>query len=136
MTAIVPETNDRRTDVMQRILVVDDNEVVARSLAKILAAAGFEAEVFHRGAAALTHVAAQPAPPAAAVVDIHLPDISGLVLSHKLREQFGPDMPIIVLSGDTSMETLNSLQHVGATYFLSKPLNSALLIERLKDLTA
>jgi len=35
---------------------------------------------------------------AAAVIDIHLPDFSGLVLSAKLRQQYGPKLPIIVLS--------------------------------------
>jgi DNA-binding response OmpR family regulator len=126
---------DRRTQAMQRILVVDDNEAVAHSLAKLLGTAGFAADVFHRGVSALDH-AQRNAPPAAAVVDIHLPDISGLILSRKLREQFGPEVPIIVLSGDTSMETLNSLSHVRATYFLSKPRTTQLLLEQLRDQTA
>jgi DNA-binding response OmpR family regulator len=73
---------------------------------------------------------------AAAVVDIHLPDLSGLVVSQKLREILGPQTPIIVLSGDTSMTTLNSLPHVGATYFFSKPVNASYLLERMKQLLA
>ena len=52
---------------------------------------------------------------------------------HAHREILGPDTPIIVLSGDTSMPTLNSLPHVGATYFFSKPVNAAHLLERLKE---
>ena len=69
------------------------------------------------------------------MVDIHLPDISGLVLSSKLRERFGPGRPIIILSGDASMENLRSLSHVGATYFISKPFNSQHLIDRLRELS-
>ena len=69
----------------------------------------------------------------AALVDIHLPDLHGLVLSSKLRELLGPAVPIIVISGDTSMANLNALSHVGATYFLSKPLNPAALLARLKQ---
>ena len=68
-----------------------------------------------------------------AVVDIHLPDMNGLVVSQKFRERLGPHAPIIVLSGDTSMETLNSLPHVGATYFFSKPVNSGQLLERSRN---
>ena len=66
------------------------------------------------------------------MVDVHLPDMNGLILSQKLREQLGPEAPIIVLSGDTSMETLNSLSLVGATYFFSKPVNSEQLLDRIR----
>ncbi len=72
--------------------------------------------------------------PAAAVVDIHLPDLNGLLLSQKLRTAFGPTPPIIVLSGDTSTETIRSLAHVGATYFFSKPVNGKHLIEKIRTL--
>ena len=67
------------------------------------------------------------------MVDLHLPDLSGLVVTQKLREKLGAETPIIILSGDTSMEMLNALRHVGATYFFSKPVNSTQLIDRLKQ---
>jgi DNA-binding response OmpR family regulator len=114
-----------------RVLVVDDNQPTARALATLLNAANYDAAVSYRGGDALER--AREGPFAAAIVDIHLPDISGLVVSQKLRELFGPDVPIIVLSGDTSMQMLNSLSHVGATYFFSKPVNSQYLIERMRE---
>ena len=113
------------------ILIVDDNQPTARALAKVLGAAKFNTAVSYRGTDAVEY--AQNNPIAAAVVDIHLPDISGLVVSQKLRDRLGPDTPIIILSGDTSMETLNSLPHVGATYFFSKPVNSAHLVARMRE---
>lgn len=112
------------------VLIVDDNEPTARALAKVLSAAQFETAVSFRGGEAVQY--AQNNSICAAVVDIHLPDLSGLVVTQKLRQQLGPATPIIVLSGDTSMETLNSLGHVGATYFFSKPVNSAQLVQRLQ----
>jgi DNA-binding response OmpR family regulator len=116
------------------VLVVDDNEAVARSLTRVLQREGYHVATFYTGLEALTY--AQTATPAAAVVDIHLPDISGLVLSSKLRDLLGPGRPIIILSGDTSMENLKTLRHVGATYFLPKPLNSIHLLDQLKALAA
>jgi len=113
------------------ILVVDDNETVAKALRLILTDAGFEVAAFQSGLAALRYVEGDP--PAAALIDIHLPDINGLVLTQRLREMLGPDTPLLVLSGDTSMETLNSLPHVGATYFFPKPLQTNQLIERLRE---
>jgi DNA-binding response OmpR family regulator len=115
------------------VLVVEDNPSVARALATIIGSAGFAAVPCTRGAEALNYC--HSGAPVAAVIDIHLPDINGLVLAQKLREQFGPDTPIIVVSGDTSMETIKSLSRVGATYFLAKPLNASLLLSRLRELT-
>jgi len=114
------------------ILIVDDNRVVTRAMTVLVRDAGYEPVPCHTGAEALAR--AESARPAAAVVDIHLPDINGLILSQKLRERLGPDAPIIVVSGDTSMETIKSLPHVGATYFFPKPVSSSQLITRLKEL--
>ena len=112
------------------VLIVDDNEPTARALAKVLIAAQFEPALSFRGGEAVEF--ARQNSICAAVVDIHLPDLSGLVVTQKLRQHLGSAIPIIILSGDTSMETLNSLPHVGATYFFSKPVNSAQLVERLQ----
>jgi DNA-binding response OmpR family regulator len=114
------------------ILIVDDNPTVTRALAALLARNGMEAQTFEDATGALVY--AEGHKPAAAVVDIHLPDMSGLVLSQKLRERFGADWPIIVLSGDVSRDTLNSLATAGATYFFSKPVSAQNLLNQLKEL--
>lgn len=124
---------------MSLIFVIEDDATVSRAISILLRDAGFETKVFADGAAILRHVQSTSnghGTPDAIVIDIHLPDINGLVLSKQLRDRYGDRIPIIVLSGDTSMETLNSLPHVGATYFFSKPVNSSHLIERLKEWTA
>ncbi len=113
------------------VLVVDDNERLTRALSTILRNAGYDPIVHHSGTATLAY--ADGATPAVALIDIHLPDISGLVLAGKLRQKYGPGLPIVIVSGDTSMETINSLPHVGATYFFPKPLRPDHLIERLRD---
>ncbi len=113
-----------------KILIVDDNVVTARSLAKVLAGTGHDISVAHRGSEAID--AARRGDIKAALVDIHLPDLNGLVVTQKIREILGPATPIIIVSGDTSMEVINALPHVGATYFFSKPLSVPYLLERLK----
>lgn len=114
------------------IMLVEDNESVARALKRFLESKGYGASVFFTGKSALLHV--ERFKPAAAVVDIHLPDLSGLVLIQRLREHLGTVTPIVVLSGDVSMATINSLSHVGATYFFSKPVRPGMLLERLVQL--
>lgn len=117
--------------VPPHILVIEDSEPTAEALSAVLRRAKYRTEIAYRGKEGLEKARAGSF--SAAVVDIHLPDLSGLVVSQKLREILGPDKPIIVLSGDTSMTTLNSLPHVGATYFFSKPVNPSHLLERLKE---
>ena len=130
----VPDASD--ASAPPRILIIDDSEPTARALAALLRRAKYDTTVALRGSDGIDRARAETGRGegfAAAVVDIHLPDLSGLVVSQKLRELLGPQTPIIVLSGDTSMPTLNSLPHVGATYFFSKPVNANLLLERLRE---
>ncbi|MBC8107228.1 MAG: response regulator [Anaerolineae bacterium] len=115
----------------KKVLVVEDDVTAARALRIILKDAGYEPTICHSGNEALER--ARGDHPAAAMIDVHLPDLSGLILAQQIRQIVGKDIPIIMVSGDTSMETLNSLQHVGATYFLSKPLNRKSLIELMKE---
>src|SRR5260370_42615072 len=91
---------------------------------------GFEGIAFGEGMAAIE--LGRRRKPAAAFSDIHLPDISDLVLSQRLREILGSAAPIIVLSGDGSMEVLNSLPHVGATHFFQKPVSATLLLDHFR----
>ena len=97
-----------RDDARPCVLVVDDNEMVAHALGKLLGSEGWRVTICYSGLEALKQVECEML--SAAVIDIHLPDISGLVLSSKLRQQYGPKLPIIVLSGDTSMENIRSLE--------------------------
>jgi two-component system sensor histidine kinase RpfC len=129
---VPPDSDAQTASATQRVLIVDDNAGVTRALGLLMRNAGFDAVGCHSGTDALTYCDAST--PDAAVIDIHLPDINGLILARKLRDRFGPATPIIVVSGDTSMETINSLPHAGATYFFSKPVNSAALVERLRQL--
>src|SRR5205814_4350791 len=109
------------------ILIVDDNAIVAAAMAKVIERGGYKSLVCHSGTAALDLVGSMNGHRAslvAALVDIHLPDLHGLVLSSKLRELLGQQVPIIVISGDTSMVNMNALQHVGAILYFHKPVNS------------
>jgi DNA-binding response OmpR family regulator len=133
VNAVSIDSTQRADSPTTTILVVDDNRMVTKALSTLIRDGGYQPIACHSGADALSFAQTEPAP-AAVVVDIHLPDINGLVLSHKLRERFGPGTPIVVVSGDTSMETIKSLAHVGATYFFPKPVNATLLMGRLKEL--
>ena len=132
MSAISDASDAPATTSASRILIVDDDEPTSRALAVLLGRAGFETTVALRGVDALQLAEAERGRFEAAIVDIHLPDISGLVVSQKLRGLLGPEAPIVVLSGDTAMQMLNSLSHVGASYFFSKPVNANQLLDSIR----
>jgi CheY-like chemotaxis protein len=120
-----------RSQAAPRILIVDDSQPTARALAALLGGANYRTAVAYNGVDAIEQAGHGRFD--AAVVDVHLPDLSGLLVSQKLRQILGPKTPIIVLSGDTSMSVLNSLALVGATYFFSKPVNGGDLLHRLRE---
>ena len=117
----------------QRILIVDDDPVVGRAMEVLLSREGFRTTICKTGSEAMSNANDQHF--VAAIVDIHLPDMNGLALSQHLRISMGPARPIVILSGDNSMETIRSLPQTGATYFFSKPVNAVRLIEQLKEWT-
>jgi DNA-binding response OmpR family regulator len=114
----------------KRVLLVDDDKGIVRAMESILRKSGFDPIGCHDGADALARLNGGFD---AVVVDIHLPDMSGLTLAQKMRNEVGPDVPILILSGDTSIETLRALPHAGATHFFSKPVQAGVLIERLRE---
>ena len=71
-----------------RVLVVEDDRDVAEVLARLLECWGYQPLVTHNGPAALAAVAAGP-PPAAALLDLRLPGMSGYELARRLRGQPG-----------------------------------------------
>lgn len=119
-----------RSDVP--ILVVEDEPDIAKLLTVALRNEGYPVHAVATGGEARRYAAAHPI--AAAIVDIHLPDTHGLLLSQHLRTTCGPATPILVLSGDSSMSVLNALADAGATYYFRKPVDLRQLLDRLAEL--
>ncbi|HEX6666900.1 MAG TPA: response regulator transcription factor [Solirubrobacterales bacterium] len=111
-----------------RILVCDDEPQILRALRVILRDAGFEAVTASKGEEALDLAAVKP--PAAAIVDLMLPDIDGVELTRRLREW--SEMPIVVLSAvgeeDRKVEALAA----GADDYVTKPFGPRELVARLE----
>ena len=114
------------------ILVVEDDPSVSQVLAAMLRMEGYDVHTAMSGAKAMEYAKGHPV--LAAIVDIHLPDAHGLILSQQLRATCGPAMPLLILSGDSSMSVINSLPFAGATYFFRKPVETKLLLDRLAEL--
>ncbi len=116
-----------------RLLVADDLASNRTVLHRLLERAGHQVTLACNGEQALDALAAGEWD--AAILDLHMPDISGLDVIKQVRVmQAGgqPRTPIVVLSADVTVETVREVEANGAFAFLSKPV----VIERLLDCLA
>jgi two-component system, OmpR family, KDP operon response regulator KdpE len=111
----------------ERILICDDELQIVRALKVVLRDAGFEVVATANGEEALDAAAVRP--PAAAIVDLILPDIDGVEVCRRLREW--SDMPIIVLSAVGEEEQKIRALEAGADDYVTKPFGPGELIARL-----
>jgi two-component system KDP operon response regulator KdpE len=111
----------------RRILVCDDELQILRALKVVLRDAGFEVEAAATGKEALDAAAVRP--PDAAIIDLILPDGSGVEICRTLRSWSA--MPIVVLSAvgdeDQKVEALEA----GADDYVTKPFGPRELVARL-----
>jgi two-component system KDP operon response regulator KdpE len=111
-----------------RVLVCDDEDQILRALKVILRDAGYEAVPAASGEEALDLAAVKP--PAAAIVDLMLPDIDGVEVTKRLREW--SQMPIIVLSAVGEEEAKVRALAAGADDYVTKPFGPPELVARLE----
>jgi two-component system, OmpR family, KDP operon response regulator KdpE len=111
----------------QRVLVVDDERQILRALKVILREAGYEVVEATTVEEALDRAAVRP--PDAAIVDLMLPDGSGVELCRRLREW--STMPILVLSAVGEEETKVEALEAGADDYVTKPFGTRELVARL-----
>src|SRR3954451_2553278 len=98
------QDDGQTTPASGSVLIVEDNQAIAAGMAKVLERGGYSPTVWHTGAQALNWVQSLNGSRGAlraAILDLHLPDLHGLVLSSQLRGLLGPGVPIIIVSGDT-----------------------------------
>jgi len=115
-----------------RVLVVDDDAAIRRSLRRGLRLNGFEVELAEGGRAALERVRRKPAADVL-VLDISMPDVGGARVCRTLRDE-GNDVPVLMLSAlDETGDRIAGLQAGGDDY-LVKPFALQELVLRLDAL--
>jgi DNA-binding NtrC family response regulator len=113
-----------------RVLVVDDEEVVRRAYARVLARHGFAVGVAADAEAALVELRGRRYD--AVLSDVSMPGLSGIDLVKRLRAE-GDDVPVVLMTGDPRILSLSgrAVEH-GVTRYLSKPVESDTLVTALR----
>jgi DNA-binding response OmpR family regulator len=114
---------------MSDLLLIDDDEELCELLASWLSQEGFQVSACHNGQTARKALAETS--PAAVVLDVMLPDGSGLELLKQLRSEH-PDLPVLMLSArGEPLDRILGLE-LGADDYLAKPCDPRELTARLR----
>lgn len=105
----------------ERILVVDDEEVIARSTTQLLERVGYVVTTHRDPVAALHLFCEQPTNFDLVLTDLTMPTMTGVDLACRMLE-VDPSMPIIVMSGFSGTWSAESLKAMGIAGLLQKPL--------------
>jgi adenylate cyclase len=116
-----------------KILVVDDTPKNVKLLADLLTVKGYTVVTAPSGAEALRQVEAEN--PDLVLLDVVMPEMSGYEVCRKIRENPGTGiLPVVMVTAlDPSEERIKGLD-AGADDFLTKPINQAELLARVKSL--
>lgn len=117
----------------RRILLVDDDETVAKAMAEFLENLDHEVRVVYRGA--LVVEAAREFAPDLVLLDIGLPDMSGFEVARQLRQEFGSSpLRLVALSGYSLDEDAQQAREAGLDRCLLKPASPDDLKAILREL--
>jgi phosphoserine phosphatase RsbU/P len=115
------------------ILVVDDDAMSRRVLARLLSAAGYNCRVSKDGSEALDTI--RDKPPSVLLLDFDMPGPNGAEVLRRLRSDTDPavaQIPAIMLTAHGSEQSEVSCLQAGADDFVTKPVNSSVLRARIE----
>ena len=116
---------------MACVLIVEDNDDVAESLAVLLEIAGHETRVVGDGLEALRE--AQRRLPDAVVLDIGLPLLDGVEVARRLRQRYGEAIRLIACSACADCDTQQRIARAGFNSVLTKPASPSDLLTAIGE---
>jgi DNA-binding NtrC family response regulator len=114
---------------MARVLLVEDDPVSGRVLASVLSQAGVEPTLCASGAEAFSALEGLDAD--AVCLDVLLPDASGESILNELRQRW-PDLPVIMLSAQESIERAVEIMKLRPFDYFVKPINPERLVRSVE----
>jgi len=113
-----------------KILVIDDEPVVLNSCRKVLEEDGFDVYLVPSADEALKAMKKEVFD--LLLVDVKMPKHDGIYLIQKVKEKW-PDVPIIVMSGYPTPDTITDGTEMGADAFIAKPFTPDELLEIIRQ---
>jgi two-component system response regulator HydG len=106
-----------------RVVVVDDDATLLGIVTRVLRAAGHEVRAHPDAESALADVDAEDGKLDAILTDLYLPGTTGMDLLARIRERWA-DIPVVMMTGNATIETAVEAMRLGAYNYLLKPFSS------------
>ncbi len=127
--SLAPARADAADPRSPAVLLVEDDESLRRALAAVLEGRGLRVIAVGTGLEGLS--ASSEVELAAAVLDVNLPDMSGIDLLSAIRKRDSL-LPTLVVTGDASAQTVQQALRARATSYLTKPLVNQTFVEEVE----
>ena len=128
--AVKSEKPARAITKQGTVLVVDDDLAVGRMISRVLEAAGYEVTTVDGGSAAVESIMRLPFD--VVLSDIQMPAMSGVELLSVIRA-YDLDVPVILMTGEPTVETAMEAVSLGAIQYLQKPTPSDVLLKAVEQ---
>jgi signal transduction histidine kinase/DNA-binding response OmpR family regulator len=127
-----PQANDLgpAASAPARILVVDDDSHVARTLLDVLSQNGFQGTRADSGEAALEMLGKSTYD--LVLLDVRMPGLNGFETCVRIRETHGPALPVIILTAFGDPTSVRKGYDAGADDFLQKPIDTPQLVLKVR----
>lgn len=114
-----------------RILIVDDNEMNRDMLARRLERKGYAVREAGGAQSLLERIDEYPVD--LVLLDVEMPDVSGLDALRKLRERYAPmELPIIMVTAKDQSDDIVTALDLGANDYLTKPIDFPVALARIR----
>lgn len=128
------DVQKRFVDNNPRVLLVDDNDINRNVASQILSKSGCQVDAVSSGFAAIDKIKQEAYD--LIFMDIQMPEMDGVEATRKIRElEFSNLPPIIAMTAYSMEEDKDKFIRQGLDDYLSKPIKSALLIEKVQQWT-
>jgi two-component system, chemotaxis family, chemotaxis protein CheY len=124
--------SNNSTTLKKRVLIVDDEPAVRRTVRGVLESSGFECAESENGASALAWLEQNHVD--VVIADYHMPIMSGLTLLERVTGTFNGKTPrVILLSGVIEEKHKHKAMGLGAYAIIDKPCNFRELVEKVNE---
>ena len=119
------------SDPTPTILIVDDEPYMIRLLQHHVKKAGYDMDTASNGREAWERIDRNP--PSLVIMDIMMPEMSGLEVLHKIREKEATrGLPVIIMTANAQKFAKEEAESSGVTVYLTKPFSPTLLVGEIR----